>query len=388
MNRENSRSISILVFLLAAAILFYRAPLRIEHGFLWAEDGPVFLVENRLFGMRAIIHEHAGYLHLVPRIVAWAQSVFTPMNVAPYFLAWACWLIAAGSSAYIASALRSLPVGVAVLLALSPVLSPQDGELLMNVTNLQWLLCPLLVVLMWQCLFDPPETWIAPRAALSAALAMTGPFGILLTPAVVLAMVYAARRKPLTRRQVAWLVVFALGVALQVVTLLRHPQAHGAPAEIAWVSKGLLEIFGGLLPGAAVGIDPSLAGAALLALAFVVVCAASRSPAPALLLVFGVGVWAVSVLRINNPAQVFAWHGGGSRYLYLPILFAMWAAIVAALTARHAFARAVAGGLCLLVVLAGASHFEAAVWPAWEWKHVADHSELRFAPGWSTTIPD
>ena len=63
-------------------ILFYRKPGTLHNPQFWAEDGTTFFRENIERGAWAIFQPYAGYLLVIPRIVAWLAgllpSVYAP----------------------------------------------------------------------------------------------------------------------------------------------------------------------------------------------------------------------------------------------------------------------------------------------------------------------
>lgn len=387
MNITRPRTRTALVFIAAILILWFRAPLRVEHGFLWAEDAPIFLLQAHTLGSRAIFTPYAGYLHLIPRLVAALQVSLTSVRGAPYFYMWSALLLTAGACAYIASALRTLPPLAAVAIGLSIVLSPQNGEMILTITNLQWVFCPLLFVLLWECIFDPPTHGIAWRCALTAALAMTGPFGLLLCFVAVLAMALASRKRSMSRKQIVWLASYAAGVVAQAMTLMANPQPRGVLGSIDWATRLLKDVFCGLIPGAVGGVPIPLWAGVVLAALFVASWIASRSIVVAFLPAFGIGVWAASVLRIDNPDVLFTWYGDGSRYLYLPLICFMWAGIISGAVAPTRPARWLGTALACTVLLCSATKFAAITWPDWTMEKVPGDWKIVVPPGWTIDIP-
>lgn len=58
----------------AAVCLALRKPWALLTPQLWAEDGSIFLVQDEQLGLAAWFTPYNGYLHLLPRIVAWVTS--------------------------------------------------------------------------------------------------------------------------------------------------------------------------------------------------------------------------------------------------------------------------------------------------------------------------
>jgi hypothetical protein len=57
--------------LAAAVLLALRKPWALHTPQFWAEDGSIFMTQDDLLGPRAFLVPYNGYLHLLPRLVAW-----------------------------------------------------------------------------------------------------------------------------------------------------------------------------------------------------------------------------------------------------------------------------------------------------------------------------
>jgi hypothetical protein len=162
-----------------AVVLFLRKPHALHTPQLWAEDGSIFLMQADLHGPEALLMPYMGYLHTLPRLVAW----ITPKLVDPAwwpavyngfsFLVWLAVL------ARTFSARLDLPGKP--WLAFAMIAVPHTGEILFNITNLQWLTA---LVLLQQVLMRPPRTSAGRVTDLGilALVTVTGPFGIIFLP--------------------------------------------------------------------------------------------------------------------------------------------------------------------------------------------------------------
>lgn len=390
MTRKENYLFPLLVFVGAFVLMWYRAPLRMEHGFLWAEDAVIFMAQANELGRHSFFQAYAGYWHFVPRLVAWLQVKTTPLSDAPYFFMWTCALITAISSAYMAHAFRVFSRPVAGLLSLAPLLVPQSGEILLNITNLQWILFPVLLVLLWENLFNPPESGYFVRGLAAASLSLTGPFGIISLLPAMLASAYAWRRGPFSRRQIGFFLAYLASVAGQIYavkTETPRPLDFGAqPYLVRYCIRFVREIFVGFFPSP--DSVPTIAGVVLIvALVFVVV--RSRVLWACLLLgVMAAVIWLLGAARSNSDFDHMMWWGFGSRYIYPAMLFAFWAALLSIETTTSAVARKVAGGLVIFILLASATRFQAQEWPMWEITHSDAGYALKIAPNWTAQIPD
>lgn len=379
MNLANPRLRALSVFLLVIVIIWFRAPDRIADGFLWAEDAKQFLAEAHRLGRHSILLDYAGYLHLLPRLVAYAQFILTPIHAAPYVFMVVSLLVTAAACAYIA---YTVPFPVAgLLLGLAPVVSPQQGEVLLNITNLQWMVFPCLLVLLWECLFKSPPSWVWPRALVTAGFALTGPFGVFMLPAV--AVVTFRRRKRLNVRQVGWLAAYIAAALFQAWIMHAHPASMPPSGHVDWLHRAPKELFADLLPGNL----PWWTGFALALWLAVIIAGSDSALIGAFICALGIATWALGAYRVNGYAPAFIWYGGGCRYLYFPILMFLWSALLSATTARSRTIATAAALFAGVIVLASATHFEAQVWKHWSIDEQPNSYEITVPPDWSVSIP-
>src|SRR5215213_3404491 len=62
------------VVVACAVLLALRKPWALHTPQLWAEDGSIFLTQDEQMGVRAWWEPYNGYLHLLPRLIAWIAS--------------------------------------------------------------------------------------------------------------------------------------------------------------------------------------------------------------------------------------------------------------------------------------------------------------------------
>ena len=162
-----------------ALLLFLRKPHALHTPQLYAEDGTIFLAFNDLLGLRAFFEPYMGYLHLLPRLIAWAASRLLDPLWWPAFYNGASFLIWVAVLARMFSPRLQLPGKP--WLALAFIIGPQSGEILFNITNLQWVCAFLLVQ---QALIARPVTPAQRIGDLVIVMlvGLTGPFVIALGP--------------------------------------------------------------------------------------------------------------------------------------------------------------------------------------------------------------
>src|SRR5436190_10304758 len=113
-----------LTLVVCGAILCARRPDAFHNPQLWAEDG-VFLAEAyERGGGKVLFQEFAGYLHFVPRLVAWLAMQVDPLWMPHVFVA-----IAIALTLYVATRAlsRRCPIRLRIAGALAIVLVPDAG---------------------------------------------------------------------------------------------------------------------------------------------------------------------------------------------------------------------------------------------------------------------
>lgn len=187
---RGARSVAVVGYLAAAVVGFFvdlRWAGAQRTGWLWAEDGAVFL-RDALRGpiWHTLAHPYAGYMHLVPRLVAAAVSAF-PVQQAARLTAAAAALLRVGVALFVFRAssghLRS-PIVRFFLAALVVVLPAAGFEALDNLANIHWFLT---FAAFWAILWQPARWWesaLAGVVVLTAAL--TNPLSAVFLPLVVL----------------------------------------------------------------------------------------------------------------------------------------------------------------------------------------------------------
>ncbi|MFH0992285.1 MAG: hypothetical protein V1799_19970 [bacterium] len=180
---KNYKNIAFIV--LAILILIARKPDCLSNPQLWAEDGPVFFAQQYELGAGAIFIDYANYLHIVPRLIALLADTFFSYANIPAVYNYTSLFITIIVIAHCFSPRLQLPLKP--LLALSIVLVPQSlNEVFLNITNLQWILCILLLL---SLLKDAPNKkygnytlQVISDITIITFAGLTGPFLILMFP--------------------------------------------------------------------------------------------------------------------------------------------------------------------------------------------------------------
>lgn len=333
------------------ALLALRRPDALTRPQLCAEDGIVFFLGAYNIGPRAIFQPYAGYLHLIPRLVAAAATHADPLRIPLWYnlAALAVWL---GVGALVFNPRLELPAKPALVAALA--LAPQSGTVIMSLTNIQWIAAIALVIWM---VADPPRTrrgWIGTGAGLILC-GLTGPFSVFLTPAFAL--------RWLCDRSAGRLALAALVAAtglVQLAFMLRYAgysahtfSPHG-PLDFPGVMifRCLGDFFAGYGPSPLAWPRWIPVGAALLAAlaAGVVLAPAVRRPAAWLALAALLVLAPVAVKFAHDPVDLQSPLNGDRYFLIVHVMLA-WILIL--LAARGPRVAAAAAGLALAGCVAG-----------------------------------
>lgn len=207
--------------------LWWGNPQSLAEG-LWAEDGLFVLCIHKSDFWECASQPYAGYVHFVPRLLAWPISTFS----------WEAWptaanlgaaLVAGLVAAFVLVVMRGGGFGwfVSTLVALLPVISPIMG--LESVNSLASSYSLLLVASTLALLLRPTRgpTWNALIAVLLILTALTIPSAVLLLPILAVQLI----RRVIAFRMGSFLVV-ALGIGLGVQLFAAVNAEYPRPVKI------------------------------------------------------------------------------------------------------------------------------------------------------------
>lgn len=164
------------LFALCLAALVVKSPDALYQPQFWAEDGAVFFQQQQAHALPQLFIPYAGYLHLLPRLVAWLAA-WAPLAWAPAIYCLAAFAINAAGAGYFLH--RLAPWRLAWIGFAAIFLTPTSGEIFGNLTSSQWF---AQLFLLAACFI--PVSREGRGAALMPlmvlAVALTGPFALLL----------------------------------------------------------------------------------------------------------------------------------------------------------------------------------------------------------------
>lgn len=201
-----------LVVFAALALVFLRRPDSLLVPQFFGEDGTVYFKTSLLIPF-SLTTPPCGFLQLIPRL---ASELFMALPYAwqPLFYALTGYAFVALAAAAILSPRLELPYKP--LLALSVVLAPQDGAVFANLSHAQYILAPLLPVLL---LYKRPETRLQTAFDVCAALALglTGPFILCFAPFAL----YRTLTGPRDKTALLMLLAYGIPICAQGFLLLQ-----------------------------------------------------------------------------------------------------------------------------------------------------------------------
>jgi hypothetical protein len=375
-----------------AAVLYARKPDLFQRPQFWAEDGRIFFLQAYAEGAHSILIPYAGYLHLAPRLVAglahWFDPAWTPSIYVGASVLLTLWVASRALS-------PRFPFEPRLACALAVVLVPDAFEVLLILTNVQWVLAAGLVSLL---VSDDPFTGRQKMHDVGAALltGLTGPFSALLAPAFL----WRTRvRRSLWSGIVAGIVT-TCGI-VQLVCMLRHPAGLPPDPKIEPIFGPIVigsRVAGSLLLGRWVPSPPGVGlglSLAVLTIATVVYLAARDGAARTQRLWAGfasIVLLAAAIHRSRFVLRSEANVGYGSRYFFPVQLVVLW--LLVSLSKDGPRVRRAIGTCAIVVVLVTnvprmrERPLEDRHWPEYVPRiRAGDAVVVPINPGWTIPLP-
>jgi hypothetical protein len=323
---EPSRGYIFFSLAIVALTLFYRKSDALLNPQFWAEDGTAFFLGNLTWGSGALFEPSGGYLQLMIRVLAMVAG-WLPFEWQPAAYNYLSFVITLAVVAKLFSPRLHLPHRF--LLAAAIPLATHTGEILLCLTNLQWITFLLLIFLLIQ---DAPKNWAegGRDVAILCLVGLTGPHIVYLTPLFLI-------RVALHRWQKwdAFQAIIAVSVATIQVGFLR---SNASPLEwppfSEWLRVFAWNPVATLLFGWEIGsyVPPMIAALLLCALAGLVFWF-SRQRRDLFFSVSMIGAAGALALgsaayRLMTNKGFFSGTGAGERYFFFPRLALLWTLIL------------------------------------------------------------
>jgi len=361
-------------------ILFYRKPDAWVNPQFWAEDGTVFFAQQHEFGLSALFVPYAGYLHLIPRLIAQVSSLF-PVSMAPMLYNASAILMTSLVGLKLLSPRVNLPNKPWFILSLGLV--PHSGEIFLNATNIQWFGALALLLLVIQ---EPPRSrWQTAGDFFALILVgLTGPFSLLFAPVVLLGV--QQWRGTRVYRFCFCSLVLILGL-VQGCLVYEARTAEGASLMTWSILVRLLghRFLGTLFLGETLSATlPLWVLFGFIALSMIAtgwflwkgkgVWGGKGRIYVLVFLLAGLFILGTTLFKFRSSPEVLLLFANGDRYYYLPRLLVVWSILIG--MSAGGLGRRVAMGLVLLSVLAAASsQFQSRAFENYNWKEYAKQIE-------------
>lgn len=346
------------MLVLSAVILFLRKTDAFYYPQFWAEDGRIFFAQSYTQGFTSFFEPYAGYLHVVPRIIAFVTMVIFPVGMAPAVYNYASLLV----TLFVIGNLFSprFDVKRKSLLALAIVAVPlATNEVFMNVTNIQWILSLALIVTLLKKAPDPsygnPRLQRLGDYAVIVLCGLTGPFLIFLLP--VAAVTYLRKRSSHSRNI---LIVASLVAAVQMTYIVSETSPISEPYLVTryqhpWAAVLGQKLFGNLFLGTVLPYDMvpfTLFTVCIIFVSWLLFVSLSvkenRGTAAVVAYYMGI-VIAFVVFKFQENPMVLLPPRNGPRYFYIPSVMTAWL-LIFSLDHRHLWER-YAAGFCLACIV-------------------------------------
>ncbi len=296
---------------LTAVLSVVRAPDRLSSPQFWAEDAAVFFIQAEVNGAGSIAAPYAGYILLLPRLVAYAGRLVPVVHV-PGLYAVASFGVLALAVCAAFWATRDRPAWARLAFGLALLTVPFVDEVWSVLTNTQWIGAAAMVAIIGA---PSPATPAARGLVLAflALIAFTGPFALVLLPC---ALLVAWRAKDgWTMTLVAMLAVAALVCLATLAASSRGGMELSIPARLAAFAVGRTKLFAGTSLAAA-----TLAWGAWIGYRrgdrLLLTCGTSG------LLLLGAVAAAAPVVMVGAVPHI------GGRYAFVPWVTVVWTLIL------------------------------------------------------------
>ena len=297
----------------------------------WAEDGSVFFLQQYNHGVSALFQEYAGYLHLVPRLIALIGDTFFSYSSIPAFYNYASLLIILIVTLSIFSS--RFHVKHKSLIALTISLVPHyENEVFLNVTNTTWILSIMIIIVLLK--ENPAKRYgkvvvqYACDLLIIIICGLSGPFIIFLMPFF--------GWKWINKKNVYNTIIFTATSIISLIQLsfiVSHSiNSYDVSTNLTAYSEVIgYRAFGGLLLGSNIAykINPYILSFLYFSLLTLILHLAYQKKDR--FIFFSIGISLIYLLatfyRFKNNPEILVSPGNGVRYFYIPYVMLIWSLI-------------------------------------------------------------
>lgn len=232
--------LAVILFVISSFIslifLYYRRPDAFRTPQFYAEDATIFFTQAYYEGFTSIDNIYSGYLHTYERITAILLEYsgigyqHFPML---YILAW---MLPLFYSIWLLISRSGFKPFTALIVSLLPALIPVHTEAILNLTNVQWILCTCAAIIAFS---KPPSNWFLRIIDLIfIMLAVTS------SPVSVFILFIFLYGRFTLKHHPSYLITAFVGTVIQVLSMLKSARytSHSLPFE-SWFLKANRYVF-------------------------------------------------------------------------------------------------------------------------------------------------
>lgn len=359
-DKSGTKKSVVCILLVVTAILFIRKTDSFTNPQFWAEDGTIFFYQQLISGASSALEPYAGYLHLAPRLIAIIADLF-PYSITPVIYNYSSLGLTLFVVLYIFS--PRLKCDKKLVMALAIVLVPHPtNEVFVNVTNIQWTLCLLLIVTL---LKDNPDRAFGNinlqriiDCSILILCGLTGPFVILAAP---LFLCKYFRKKDSYTGLIFLLILTLSAVQLFFIMKTSVPAAGQGVYSIDHWSKVIgQKLFGNLFLGHIISyqINAVILSVFCISLPFLLLSFSLGEKKRLFListyLYFGIAVAVSSFYKFKGNPLALVPLENGPRYFYVPYVMLTWS-LISCLSLHEKWKKVTVLSLLFLILISSLS---------------------------------
>ena len=238
---KREKALPFISFLVVLLVLFYKRPDAFIHSQFWAEEGTVFFFDAYHYGFKTLFNTCAGYFHLYPRLVFWlAISFGIPFEYMPYVCCYAWLFIMFILLVYIWGRVE-LDSKLKFFIAISTVLLPLQAEVLMNLTNVQWIMALFPIIIFSSSNLKKNKKWFWADVCVLFISGFTGPNFVILLP-LLLFFAFKQRKNLVANPRLLLLYCLALMPTIAcIISLVFHGSVSRSEGEFKITNPAFIE---------------------------------------------------------------------------------------------------------------------------------------------------
>lgn len=241
MNISKQNKLMIYSFIITVIVIFYRRPDSFLNPQFWGEEGTIFFSEAYHYGFKSLFNTCAGYFHLFPRLIACISiSIHLPLEIIPIVFCYS-WLAILFIIIYFIW--KRLPLNdiQKFFISISLVLIPLQSEVIMNLTNIQWIMSLFPLIIFSSNNLDRNKKWFYLDFFVLILAGLTGPnFTVLLPLFLVLLVLQKDNFKVDKKRLLLYIVAIFFGL-VGVFSLIHHGSVNRVDGEFILFNSGFVQ---------------------------------------------------------------------------------------------------------------------------------------------------